>query len=112
MEYGYVRASKNAVHRELAEQRQSDLLLELGAEKIIVETDGSQLPDLLLQLKSGDAVHVVSIDRLTRSARRLSDILGIFRKQNVTLYEAGQKINLESMMLFSEAFLEMKKVFK
>lgn len=99
MIYGYVRVRKEAENRELAEQRQAELLQRDGAEKIIVETDGSQLPELLLQLESGDSVHVITMDRLTRSTGRMLDLLDIFRRKNVTLYAEGQKVNFNFLQL-------------
>lgn len=101
MNYGYIRTRKDVKDREMIIQNYSELLRSCGAEKIIVETDGSELENLLKILKPNDSIYVYSIDRLTRSASKMAELFDYFEKNNIALYEGNSLIplNLNEYML-------------
>jgi DNA invertase Pin-like site-specific DNA recombinase len=110
MIYGYVNVRKNIENRELIEQKQANLLRKKGAEKILVETDGSGLRDLLQILNPGDALHVLSTGHLGRNIGELMKIIKFLSEKNITLYIAGEKISLEPIdMALMEASLLAQK---
>lgn len=101
MNYGYIRTRKNVEDREMVIQQYSKLLRSHGAEKIIVETDGRELENLLEILKPHDSIYVCSIDRLTRSASKMAELFDYFSKNNITLYEGNRRLpsNLNEYLL-------------
>lgn len=97
MNYGYVRV-QNPTNRDTLIQEQTEQLQAFGVENITVETDGKQLGELLVNLKPNDALHVVSIDRLTRSLPRMMELADYFKKNNIALYERNQPIDLNMFL--------------
>lgn len=95
MIYGYVKVQKNATNRELAEKKQAELFQKLGVEKIIIETDGSELNKLLEVLQPNDSLHILSIDRLARDADRCIEIVKYFSENNIRLYASGEFVSME-----------------
>ena len=103
MNYGYVRVRN--LNDEHVVERHSDLLRDLGAEKIIVETDGTQLQSLLNILKSNDSLFVYSIDRLSRKTDTLRKIFKCLSEKGVNLYSGKERVELSGIsaaILFAE----------
>lgn len=103
MNYGYIRTRKDVKDRKMIIQNYSELLRSCGAEKIIVETDGSELENLLKILKPNDSIYVYSIDRLTRSASKMAELFDYFEKNSIALYEGKRRLpsNLNEYLLMS-----------
>lgn len=113
MNYGYVRIQKNAIDREWAIQTQSEQLKAYGAEKIFIETDGSQLQLLLDCLKPNDQVHVLSADRLTRKMGEARKIVEYFSVNEISFYVRGRLVNLEfEKILLKNSILELREQMK
>ena len=104
MIYGYIRIKQNVIDREAVIETQSEQLQSFGTEKIINETDGSQLQELLKNLKPNDVLHVMSIDGLTRSLQRMFELADFFQKNNIALYERNQLVNLNTYLSMYELF--------
>lgn len=102
MNYGYIRIRELAENREEAAKMQAKFLEEKGIEKIFIETDGSKLQEMLDSLEPGDSIHVFSIDKLTRSVSRMAEFAHHFQKNNITLYERGQRVNLDMFYFMNE----------
>ena len=103
MNYGYVRV-RNLSDEHVVE-RHSDLLRDLGAEKIIVETDGTQFQSLLDILKPNDSLFIYSIDRLSRKIDTLRKIFKRLSEKEVNLYAGKERIELSGIsaaILFAE----------
>lgn len=94
MNYGYIKTRPELIDREIVIQKHTEFLRSCGAEKIIVETDGSELKNLLTILEPGDSIHVYSIDRLTRHLSKLEELFDYFEKNNITLYEGNRRVPL------------------
>lgn len=89
MRYGYVRS---ATHDETSIQIQTEALKSLGLDKIIVETSGHDLDDLLTQLREGDSVHVTTIDRISRKISECMEKFNIIEKAKAELYTMDKRI--------------------
>ena len=90
MKFGYIR---DARQDENQIYEQSKILLPYNLDKIIIERTGDDLDTLLQSLQPGDELHVVDIDRLTRSVNKLQSILEILKSKNVNLYESNNLIS-------------------
>ena len=102
MIYGYVNIRKEAINQEKILETYSGVLKECGVEKIIVETDGNMLQDLLDCLMPGDSVHVIAMAHLARSTARLLEISHYFQKNNISLYERNQQVNWNMILIANE----------
>lgn len=96
MKFGYIR---DARQDENQIYEQSKILLPYNLDKIIIERTGDDLDTLLQSLQPGDELHVVDIDRLTRSANKLQSILNMLESNNIKLYENGELINNSKTIL-------------
>ena len=90
MKYGYIRDARQDENR-IYEQK--TILLPYNLDKIIVERTGDDLDTLLQSLQPGDELHVVKVDRLTRSVNKLQSIREILKSKNVNLYESNNLIS-------------------
>lgn len=89
MKYGYVRDARQDENR-IYEQK--EILKSYNIDKIIVERTGDDLDTLLQSLQPGDELHVVKVDRLTRSLIALESILTTLKSKNINLYESNKCI--------------------
>lgn len=112
MRYGYARVSTEDQSLEI----QFDELRRAGCDDIRSEKvsgstiDGRpEFSKLLTQLKSGDELWVVRIDRFARSLTDLANLVDDFRKRGVTLKATQQPIDTASAS--GRAFLQMCGVF-
>lgn len=80
MKYGYVRSNLQE-----AIEKQIQKLNEFELEKIVEDTDGLKLLELLHELKPGDSLYVVSPDRFSRHLKEFSLILMVLELKQVTL---------------------------
>lgn len=112
MHYGYARVSTEDQSLEI----QLDELRRAGCDDIRFEkVSGSTIdgrPEfsrLLAQLKSGDELWVVRIDRFARSLTDLANLVEDFRKKGIALKATQQPIDTASAS--GRAFLQMCGVF-
>ena len=97
MKYGYIRDARQDENRIY---EQAKILLPYNLDTIIIERTGDDLDTLLQSLQPGDELHVVGIDRLTRSANKLYSIIDLLDSNNIKLYENGEVItDLNSFLL-------------
>ena len=99
MNYGYIRILNNVMDREMVVQTHVYYLQKSGAEKIYIETDGSQLENLLDILEPNDSLHVFSIGRLTRNTDRWLSLVKIFTEKNIRLYASGELVSMDPINL-------------
>ena len=90
MKFGYIRDARQDENRIY---EQSKILLPYNLDKIIIERTGDDLDTLLQSLQPGDELHVVKVDRLTRSVNKLQSIVNMLESNNIKLYENGEVIN-------------------
>ena len=120
MRYGYERVSTTKGTQKF--DRQEDPLTKAGCEKIISErvsgTAASKpvLEELLGELKEGDQLVVVSIDRLGRSTQQVLNVIERLKakkvdfvslKQNIDTTSSEGKFFLTIVAAFSELEVEM-----
>ena len=91
MKYGYVRVRNQ--NDEDAIKMHRMYLQSRGAEKIYVETDGSQLQILLDTLEHNDELYVFSVDRLSRNTKDLLKIFHRLSEKEVTLYNGPERFD-------------------
>ena len=89
MRYGYVRS---ATQNKEQINNQMDLLKPFNIDKFIVEETGHDLENLIKILHSGDSLHVVSIDRLSRNVYTCKKIISDLLTNNITVYIEGKPI--------------------
>lgn len=97
MKVGYIRDARQDESR-IYEQKK--ILSHYNLDKIIVERTGDDLDTLLQSLQPGDELHVVSIDRLTRSVSKLQTITNDLNDKNVIIYEKGTPLKIMINPLF------------
>lgn len=102
MIYGYINIRKDAINPKKILKNYTGTLRKWGAEKIVVETDGNMLQDLLDCLVPGDSIHVISLTHLTRSLARLFELSHYFQKNNISIYEINQQVNWDMFMVVNE----------
>lgn len=120
MKYGYERASTTKETHKF--DRQEDPLTKAGCEKICSERVGGTaaskpvLENLLNELKEGDQLVVVSIDRLGRSTQQVLNVIERLKakkvdfvslKENVDTTTSQGKFFLTIVAAFSELEVEM-----
>lgn len=91
MKYGYVRSAtqdKNSINVQI------EALESLGVDKIIVETSGHDLDDLIAQLQEGDSVHVKTIDRISRKVYECKEKLNIIECKKCELYMMNIRVSI------------------
>ena len=89
MKYGYVRSFVQSTEHI---DQQIKLLKKFNIDEYIVEKTGHDLEDLLRKLQSGDMLHVVSIDRLSRNPETCNKIVADLLLNNITVYVAGYPV--------------------
>lgn len=90
MKYGYVRSNlQEGIEKQIKE------LSNFNLDEIVEEKNGADLLALLQDLKPGDSLHIVSIDRLTRSLREYTLLSMILELKQVELVEV-KKSNLKT----------------
>lgn len=90
MKYGYIRDARNYIY---SINKQTKILKSYNLDEIIVERTGNDLKTLLESLQPGDELHVVNVDRLTRSVNEFITIFSDLTIKNVKLYQNGVLIN-------------------
>ena len=90
MKFGYIRDARQDENRIY---EQSKILLPYNLDKIIIERTGDDLDTLLQSLQPGDELHVVKLDRLSRSVDKLQSIINMLDSKNIKLYEKGLLMN-------------------
>jgi DNA invertase Pin-like site-specific DNA recombinase len=96
--FGYARVST----LEQSTSIQEATLLESGVDKIFLEnytgtkSSRPQLDQLRAELRRGDVVKILKLDRLARSTRDLLNILNDFEEAGVTLVVLEQNIDTSS----------------
>lgn len=90
MKYGYIRDARNYIY---SINKQTKILKSYNLDEIIVERTGDDLKTLLKSLQPGDELHVVNVDRLTRSVNEFITIFSDLTIKNVKLYQNGVLIN-------------------
>ncbi len=116
MKFGYARVSKNDQNLDIQIQK----LTQAGCEKIFQEkisgakNNRPQLVALLEQLRKGDIVCVVRLDRLGRSMIKLVELINEFKSKEVEFISLENSIDTTTpmgMLLFNicAAFAEMER---
>jgi len=96
MKYGYIR---DALSNGESIEKQKDALTELGVENFIIESSGGmELTQLLEDLRSGDSLYVVTLDRLTRNMNRAIEIQEMLEKKGVVLYVDGSPFKIKNLL--------------
>ena len=90
MRYGYIRS---ATHDQDSINKQLEILKSYNLDEIVIELTGDDLKTLLQSLQPGDELHVVKLDRVTRSVNELISIIDMLESNNITLYQNGEVIN-------------------
>ena len=106
MKYGYVRSNlQEGIEKQIKE------LSNFNLDKIVEEKNGTDLLALLQDLKPGDSLHIVSIDRLTRSLKEYTLLSMILELKQVELVEVKKTNNLKTAKdaLFALALNNMVK---
>lgn len=88
MKIGYAR-NANQVFLE----KQVSQLAEYGLDEIVADTTGDKLQSVLERLNSGDSLHIVSLDRLTRDFTKANEIIECLKAKNVDIYLNGKLLN-------------------
>ena len=86
MRYGYIRS---ATHDQDSINKQLEILKSYNLDEIFIELTGKDLKTLLNALQPGDELHVVNIERLTRSANELRTIINMLKSNKIKLYVKG-----------------------
>lgn len=83
MRYGYVRS---ATQNKEQINKQIELLKRFNIDEFVIEETGHDLETLLEKLQSGDTLHVVTLDRLSRNENTYLDIATDLLAKNITVY--------------------------
>lgn len=83
MRYGYVRS---ATQDKEQINKQIELLKRFNIDEFVIEGTGHDLETLLEKLQSGDTLHVVTLDRLSRNVNTCLDIATDLLAKNITVY--------------------------
>jgi len=82
MKYGYIRSATQDIN---SINKQKEALNSIGIDKIIVETSGHDLDDIIKQLKEGDSIHVTTIDRISRNIWKCKEKLSLIENMKSEL---------------------------
>jgi len=121
MTYGYARCSTNERKQDITRQMRD--LKEMGAEEIYMEYesgtkhDRPELGKLMRHIKTGDALVVTEISRITRSTKQLCEIMDFAVKNEIKLVigafvvdcTGGMDAMTEGMVKIMGVFSEMER---
>lgn len=120
MKYGYVRCSTNEERQDIGRQVRELTQMGIAEENIFLEyesgmkADRAQFNRLLSVVQAGDEIATTEVSRLTRSTRRLCDLIAFTEQHKLRLVIKGS-ITIDctggEMDPMTKAFLQIAGVF-